>query len=48
MNMQIVFIIIIVLLSGYIIYLHVELAKKNIFLESFVKRLTGMEKSWKN
>lgn len=45
--MQIVFIVIIVLLAAYIIYLHIELAGKNILMESMVKRLTGMEKSWK-
>ncbi len=43
---ELLFIIIIVLLLGYIIYLHVLLTKKNIFIESTVKRLSGIEKSW--
>jgi hypothetical protein len=30
---------------GYIIILHIQLAKKNIFIESTVKRLSGIEKS---
>lgn len=36
----------IVLLLGYIIYLHVQMARKNLFIESTVKRLSGLEKSW--
>ena len=39
-------IILIVLLLGYIIYLHILLTKKNIFIESTVKRLSGIEKNW--
>jgi hypothetical protein len=45
--MQITLIILVILLSAYVIYLHVQLSKKNIFIESIVKRLTGMEKEWK-
>jgi hypothetical protein len=30
---------------GYVIILHIQLAKKNIFIESTVKRLSGIEKS---
>jgi len=43
---ELLLIILIALLLGYIIYLHVQLAKKNIFIESTVKRLSGIEKSW--
>jgi hypothetical protein len=38
--------IIIIGLLGYIIFLHIQLAKKNLFIESTVKRLSGIEKSW--
>jgi hypothetical protein len=38
--------ILIVGLLGYTIYLHIQLAKKNLFIESTVKRLSGIEKSW--
>jgi hypothetical protein len=38
--------IIIILLAVYIIYLHIQLTRKNIFIESIVKRLTGIEKEW--
>lgn len=38
--------VIIIGLLGYIIFLHIQLAKKNIFIESTVKRLSGIEKSW--
>jgi hypothetical protein len=34
-------------MAGYIIYLHIRLAEKNIFIESIVKRITGIEKDWK-
>lgn len=43
---MILVIIFIVLLLGYIIYLHIKLAKKKIFIESTVKRLSGIEKNW--
>jgi hypothetical protein len=46
MGTYIVFIILITVLLGYIIYLHIQLVKKNLFIESTVKRLSGMEKSW--
>ncbi len=45
MTVQIVVIILIVALLGYIIFLHVQLAKKNIFIESTVRKLSGIEKS---
>lgn len=34
-------------MAGYIIYLHIRLAERNIFIESIVKRITGIEKDWK-
>lgn len=37
--------IFIVVLLGYIIFLHISLARKNIFIETTVKRLSGIEKS---
>ncbi len=40
----IVFVFFIALL-GYIAFLHIQLAKKNIFIETTVKRLSGIEKS---
>jgi hypothetical protein len=46
MGIDILLIILIVLLVGYVIYLHIQLAKKNLFIESTVKRLSGIEKSW--
>jgi hypothetical protein len=45
--MQTVLFIIIIVMAGYIIYLHIRIADKNIFLESIVKRLSGIEKDWK-
>ncbi len=46
MGTYIVLIILIAVLLGYIIYLHIQLVKKNLFIESTVRRLSGMEKSW--
>lgn len=43
---NILVIIIIAAILGYIVFLHLRLAKKNIFIESTVKRLSGIEKSW--
>lgn len=34
-------------MAGYIIYLHIQIARKNIFIETIVKRLSGIEKDWK-
>lgn len=45
MVIQSTLIIVIVILLGYIIFLHTHLAKKNIFIESTVRRLSGIEKS---
>ncbi|MDQ1332922.1 MAG: hypothetical protein QG576_957 [Bacteroidota bacterium] len=46
MATEILFFIFIALLLGYIVFLHIQLAKKNIFIESTVKRLSGIDKSW--
>jgi hypothetical protein len=46
MTTQILVVSFIVALLGYIIFLHIKLAKKNIFIESTVKRLSGIENSW--
>lgn len=43
---EVLILILIVLLLGYIVFLHIQLAKKNILIESTVKRLSGIEKSW--
>lgn len=45
MAIQIVEALFLVALLGYIVYLHIELTRKNIFIESTVKRLSGIEKS---
>ena len=45
MAVQIVVVIFIVALLGYIVFLHIQLAKKNIFIESTVRKLSGIEKS---
>lgn len=45
MAIQTVFIILIILLLGYVVFLHIQLTKKNIFIETTVKRLSGIEKS---
>lgn len=37
--------IFILILLGYIIFLHIQLARKNVFIETTVKRLSGIEKS---
>jgi len=45
MAIQIILVIFIVALLGYIVFLHIQLAKKNIFIESTVRKLSGIEKS---
>jgi hypothetical protein len=45
MSTQIILLILLVASLGYIIFLHIQLAKKNIFIESTVRRLSGIEKS---
>lgn len=43
---EILLFVFIAVLLGYIIFLHIQLAKKNIFIESTIRRLTGIEKNW--
>jgi hypothetical protein len=45
MTIQLVLIIFSVALLGYIIFLHIQLAKKNIFIETTVRRLSGIERT---
>ena len=45
--MQSVYLLIIACLIIYIIFLHIQMVKKNVFIETTVKRLTGIEKDWK-
>lgn len=45
MLVHIVLMILIAILLAYIVFLHIQLAKKNVFIESTVKRLSGIEKS---
>lgn len=45
--MQTILLVFILLMAGYIIFLHIRLAEKNIFIESILKRITGAEKDWK-
>jgi len=37
--------IVILVLFGYVIFLHIQLSRKNVFIETTVKRLSGIEKS---
>jgi hypothetical protein len=46
MESILLFITVIVLLAGYIIYLHVLLAKKNIYIDTTVSHLAEIEKNW--
>jgi hypothetical protein len=45
MTIYIVLIIIIIALFGYVIFLQLQLSKRNIFIETTVKRLSGIEKN---
>ena len=45
--MQILYLVIIAGLIAYIIFLHIQMVRKNVFIETTVKRLTGIEKDWK-
>jgi hypothetical protein len=45
MTIIISLIIIITALTGYIIYLHLQLSKKNVFIETTVRKLSGIEKN---
>lgn len=42
---EILVVLFIAALLGYIVFLHIQLTKKNIFIESTIKRLSGTEKS---
>lgn len=46
MTLEIILFIVILLLIGYIIFLNIRLEKKNLFIESTVKRLAGIEQKW--
>jgi hypothetical protein len=46
MVLDIVLIVIILVLLGYIIFLNIRLERKKLFIESTLARLAGMEKSW--
>ncbi len=43
---EILIIAVIIVLLGYIIFLHIQLIRKNLFIESTIKRLSGIEKTW--
>jgi hypothetical protein len=45
--MNLFYLLIIAGLIAYIITLHIRMVRKNIFIESTVKRITGLEKDWK-
>jgi hypothetical protein len=45
--MQVLYLLIIAGLIVYIIFLHIQMVKKNLFIETTAKRLTGIEKEWK-
>jgi hypothetical protein len=44
--MQTILLIVILLMAGYIIFLHIRMAEKNIFIETIVKKVSGIEKDW--
>jgi hypothetical protein len=46
MAIQILLIFLVIILLAYIAFLHFQLTKKNIFIESTVKRLSNSEKKW--
>lgn len=46
MTSTLLFIIAIIVLTGYIIYLHIQLTKKNIYINSTVNHLSEIEKNW--
>jgi len=46
MTTEILIVIFFAVMLSYIVYLHIQLAKKNVFIESTIKRLTGIEKGW--
>ena len=46
MTSNILIFIILVILLGYIIFLHIQLTRKNIFIETTVRRLSEIESNW--
>lgn len=46
MATELLLILLIALLLGYIIFLHIRLAKRNIFIESTLERFSGHGKNW--
>lgn len=46
MGTTLIFILVIAALLVYIVIQQIQIARKNIFIESTVKRLSGIEKSW--
>jgi hypothetical protein len=42
--MHTVLLILILILAGYIIFLHVQLVRKNLLIESIIKKISGIEK----
>ena len=45
MATEIVIVVFVILLLGYIIFLHVQLAKKNLYIETTISRLSEIEKN---
>jgi len=42
-----ILLVVIILLSGYIIYLHLQLVRKNLLIESIARKVSGLERSLK-
>jgi len=45
--MKVLYLAIIAVLIIYIVFLHLQLVRKNIFIESTVKKLSGIDKNWR-
>jgi hypothetical protein len=45
-SMQTVLLVLILVLAAYVIFLHVQLVRKNIIIESIVKKVSGIEKEF--
>lgn len=46
MIFNILIFIVIIILLGYIVFLHIQLTRKNIFIESTIRRLSEIESNW--
>jgi hypothetical protein len=46
MTTGIVVVLVIASLLAYVVYLHIQLTRKNIFIESTIRQLSGIEKRW--